>query len=221
MNAVTVLPAEVLLFDMDGTLVDSSEAVEAAWRRFASRTGLDAEAILAVSHGRPTVEVIEEFAPAGMDVASETARIEAEEIDRTEGIAEIAGAGVLLRSLDPARWAVVTSATGELARRRLATAGLPQPKVLVSADDITQGKPHPEGYLKAAEALGAAPGGAVVFEDAEAGLLAGRASGAATVVVGGHDGAAAEGLPRVPDLREVRVVRSGPGLEVRLPAAAR
>lgn len=220
MDTVTVLPAEALLFDMDGTLVDSSEAVEDAWRRFASRTGLDAEAILAVSHGRPTVEVIEEFAPAGMDVAAETARIEAEEIDRTEGIVEVAGAAALLRSLDPARWAVVTSATGELARRRLAAAGLPQPKVLVSADDVVRGKPLPEGYLKAAEALGAAPGASVVFEDAEAGLLAGRASGAATVVVGPYEGAAAEGLPRVPDLREVRVVGGGPGIEVRLSGAA-
>ncbi|WP_211253330.1 HAD-IA family hydrolase, partial [Glycomyces tenuis] len=177
-----MLPAEVLLFDMDGTLVDSSVAVEGAWRRFAARTGLDAEAILAVAHGRPTVEVIAEFAPPGMDVAAETARIEAEEIDRTEGIVEIAGAAALLESLDPDRWAVVTSATAELARRRLTTAGLPQPKVLVSADDITNGKPDPEGYRMAAEALGAAPGDAVVFEDAEAGLLAGRASGAATVV---------------------------------------
>ncbi|WP_051393163.1 HAD-IA family hydrolase [Glycomyces arizonensis] len=214
MDAVTVLSAEVLLFDMDGTLVDSSASVEDAWRRFAARTGLDAEAILAVAHGRPTVEVIAAFAPPGMDVAAEAARIEAEEVDRTEGIAEIAGAAALLGSLDPDRWAVVTSATTELARRRLAVVGLPQPQVLVSADDITNGKPNPEGYRMAAEALGASPASAVVFEDAEAGLLAGQGSGAATVVVGAYDGPAAEGLPRAADLRSVGTRSNGAGLEV-------
>lgn len=211
------LAAEVLLFDMDGTLVDSSAAVEGAWRRFAARTGLDAEAILAVAHGRPTVEVIAEFATPGMDVAAETARIEAEEVDRTEGIVAITGAAALLGPLDPDRWAVVTSATTQLARRRLATAGLPRPKVLVSADDVMRGKPDPEGYLAAAEALGSTGAEAVVFEDAEAGILAGRGSGATAVVVGGYDGPAARGLPRVPDLREVRVRSSGSGLEVVLP----
>ncbi|WP_460497406.1 HAD-IA family hydrolase [Glycomyces tarimensis] len=211
MNAAVELSAEVLLFDMDGTIVDSTVSVERAWNHFADRHGLQAEAILAVAHGRPTVEVVGMFATPGMDVEAEAARIESEEIDRTEGITEVPGSGVLLNSLDPARWAVVTSATRALTVKRLAVAGLPQPRVLVAADDVTEGKPSPQGYRMAAEALGADAGAAVVFEDAEAGLLAARASGAATVVVGGHEGPAAEGLPRIADMRAVRVTGDGAG----------
>lgn len=214
MDTPTELRARVLLFDMDGTLVDSAEVVEDCWRRFAARHGLDAEAILAVSSGRPTVEVIEQFATPGMDPAAETARIEDEEMDRTEGIREVPGAGRLLASLEPGRWAVVTSAPRELARRRLVAAGLPVPAVLVGADDVSAGKPDPQGYRMAAKALGAGAGEAVVFEDAEAGLLAGRAAGAATVVVGAYAGEAAAGLPRVADLSGARVVADGADLRV-------
>ena len=214
MDAPTELRAQVLLFDMDGTLVDSAAIVEDCWRRFASRHGLDAGAILAVSSGRPTIEVIAQFATPGMDPAAETARIEREELDRTEGIREIPGSRRLLESLDPGRWAVVTSAPRELARRRLVAAGLPVPQVLVGADDVTAGKPDPQGYRMAAEALGADPGEAVVFEDAEAGLLAGRAAGAAAVVVGGRTGGAADGLPRLADFRGVTVTAAGSRLRV-------
>lgn len=220
MEAAVELSAEVLLFDMDGTIVDSTTSVVRAWSRFADRYGMDADAILSVAHGRPTVEVVAMFAPPGMDVAAEATRIEAEEIDRTDGIVEVQGAKALLESLDPARWAVVTSATRALTVKRMAATGLPHPKVLVAADDVTDGKPHPEPYLMAAEALGVDAASAVVFEDAEAGLRSALAAGTVPVVVGGHDGPAAEGLARVPDLRGVRVVRDGPGLEVRLPLAA-
>lgn len=216
MDAAVELSAEVLLFDMDGTIVDSTASVVRAWTGFAARNGLEAAAILAVAHGRPTVEVIAQFAPPGMDVAAEAARIESEEIDRTDGITEVPGAAVMLESIDPARWAVVTSATRELTVKRLAVAGLPQPRVLVAADDVTRGKPDPQPYLMAAEALGFEAKSAVVFEDAEAGLLSARAAGAAAIVVGAHAGPAAEGLPRVPDLRKVRATADGPGYKVTL-----
>lgn len=212
----SVLTGAVLLFDMDGTLVDSTASVERAWTRFAARHGLDAAAILAVAHGRPTIEVVAEFAPAGVDAKAETDRIEAEEIDRTDGISEIPGAAALLGSLDPARWAVVTSATRALTLRRLAAVGVPLPKVLVAADDVTNGKPHPQPYLMAAKALGYEAAEAVVFEDAPAGLESARAAGAAAVVVGGYRGEAAAGLPRVPDLQGVRVAAEGAVLTVSL-----
>ncbi|WP_197717331.1 HAD-IA family hydrolase [Glycomyces terrestris] len=215
--AGSVLAASVLLFDMDGTLVDSTASVERAWGRFADRHGLDAAAILAVAHGRPTIEVVADFAPRGVDVVAETDRIEAEEIDRTDGISEVPGAAALLGSLDPSRWAVVTSATRALTLKRLAAVGIPLPKVLVAADDVTRGKPHPQPYMLAARALGYDATAAVAFEDAPAGLTSATEAGAATVVVGGYRGEAAAGLPRVPDLTGVRVVQVGPGLEVRLP----
>jgi sugar-phosphatase len=210
----SVLTGAVLLFDMDGTLVDSTASVERAWTRFAGRHGLEAAAILAVAHGRPTIEIVAEFAPPGVDAVAETDRIEAEEIDRTDGISEIPGAAALLKSLDPARWAVVTSATRALTLRRLAAVGVPLPKVLVAADDVTSGKPHPQPYLMAAKALGFDAAEAVVFEDAPAGLVSAKAAGAAPVVVGGYAGQEAEGLPRIPDFTAVRVDREGPHLSV-------
>ncbi|MDA1360085.1 HAD-IA family hydrolase [Glycomyces luteolus] len=212
----SVLTASVLLFDMDGTLVDSTASVERAWGRFADRHGLEASAILAVAHGRPTIEVVAEFAPHGVDVVAETDRIEAEEIDRTDGISEIPGAAALLRGLDRDRWAVVTSATRALTVRRLAAVGIPLPKILVAADDVTKGKPHPQPYMLAAKALGFDATEAVVFEDAPAGLASARAAGAATVVVGDYKGEAADGLPRVADMLSVAVSPNGSGLSVTL-----
>ncbi|MFC3494745.1 HAD-IA family hydrolase [Glycomyces rhizosphaerae] len=212
----SVLTASLLLFDMDGTLVDSTASVERAWGRFADRHGLEASAILAVAHGRPTIEVVAEFAPRGVDVVAETDRIEAEEIDRTDGISEIPGAAALLHGLDRDRWAVVTSATRALTTRRLAAVGIPLPKILVAADDVTKGKPHPQPYMLAAKALGFDASEAVVFEDAPAGLNSARAAGAATVVVGDYKGEAAEGLPRVPDLLSVTVSPNDSGMTVTL-----
>jgi sugar-phosphatase len=200
----TRLSAGAVLFDMDGTLVDSTKIVERTWRGFADRHGIDPELVLAVAHGRPTRDTVAVFAVEGVDVAAETARIQAQEVDDIEGIVEIPGAADLLASLDPGRWAVVTSAGTELALRRMGGAGLPLPRVLVSADDVTAGKPDPEGYHRAAERLGVTPASAVVFEDTEAGLAAARGAGTTPVVVGDHVGPATEGLARVPDLRSVR-----------------
>ncbi|MEV6930497.1 HAD-IA family hydrolase [Dactylosporangium sp. NPDC051485] len=197
--------AAALLFDMDGTLVDSTAVVERTWRRFADQHRLDLGRILAVSHGRRTEETVAEFAPAGVDVAAEARRIVAHEVADTEGIVAVPGAAELLASLPTGGWALVTSAGRALAEARMAAAGLPVPSVVVSADDVTTGKPSPEGYLTAAGRLGVAPQQAVVFEDAEAGLLAACASGARTVVVGGCAAPVTSGLERVADLRDVRI----------------
>jgi len=171
------LPATALLFDMDGTLVDSTAIVEKIWRRFAQRYQLDAATILADSHGRRTEETVAMFAPAGVQVAEEAARITAEEIADTDGIIEIAGASRLLAALPAESWAVVTSASRALAITRLTAAGLPIPAVLISAEDVTRGKPHPEGYLAAAKALNANPVDCIAFEDAAAGMTAVHAAG--------------------------------------------
>lgn len=202
-----VLTARILLFDMDGTLVDSTAVVERTWHRFAARHGLDGAAVIADAHGRPTAETVARHLPAGADVTAETARIVAAEVSDVDGIVPVPGAAELISDLPAGSWAVVTSAGRELAERRMAAAGLKLPRVVVSADDVRCGKPDPEGYLRAAELLGATAEEAVVFEDAAAGLLAARSSGASPVVVGGHDGPAATGLPRVEDLRSVTTTR--------------
>ena len=74
-------------------------------------------------------------------------------------------------------WAVVTSADIRLATARLAVAGI-EPPVLVTAEDITNGKPDPDAFLRAAALLGVPIGRCLVVEDSEPGVAAGRASGA-------------------------------------------
>ena len=87
------------------------------------------------------------------------------------------GAATLLRSIPDGRWAVVTSGSRLLASARLSFCGLPVPKVLVTADDVVNGKPDPEPYLKGAEQLGFQPADCLVIEDAPAGIQSARAGG--------------------------------------------
>lgn len=207
------LVAAGVLFDMDGTLVDSTVVVEAMWGAFALAHGLDRDVLIPASHGRQTIDTIRDFLPE-LDPA-EQERLEqeftAEEVVRTDGIVEIPGAAALVRRLIDASapTAVVTSATRELATARMLAAGVPVPEVMITPEDITRGKPDPEGYLHAAARLGVPIQECVVFEDAPAGLSAAVASGGRVVVVGGHESEATVGLARVPDFTGVHVRRIG------------
>jgi mannitol-1-/sugar-/sorbitol-6-phosphatase len=151
-------------------------ASSAPWRLWAERHRLDIEALLAISHGRQNHETIRMIAPH-LETPEEIAFLVRTEEECREGIAAVPGARALLDSLARARWAVVTSAWRTLAELRLQCAGLPLPKVLVTADDVTRSKPHPDGYLAAASRLGVAPSACVVIEDAPAGIEAARAAG--------------------------------------------
>jgi mannitol-1-/sugar-/sorbitol-6-phosphatase len=170
-----------VLFDMDGTLVDSSSCVESTWRMWAGKHGVDIDALLRISHGRQNHETIRLIAPH-LETPEEIAFLVQTEEDCHEGIVEVRGARALIESLNAhvnatARWAVVTSAWRTLAEKRLRLAGLPIPGVLITSDDISHSKPHPEGYLLAAERLGVAPADCLVIEDAHAGIEAARAAG--------------------------------------------
>ncbi len=203
------LTAAAALFDMDGTLVDSTALVESLWERFCVEQGVDVETLLAYSHGRRTPDIVARFlpdaSPAGR--AAVSAELEARELAVTDGIVQVPGAAALLATL-PVPWAVVTSAPRELAVRRMAAAGLPVTSVLVPADDLEHGKPHPEGYLRAAALLGVPPSSCVAFEDAEPGVRSALEAGARVVVVGDLDTALTRRLDRVPDLRAVRILAS-------------
>ncbi len=175
-----VYECDAVLFDMDGTLVDSREIVERMWIRWADEHGLSREAILAVAHGRRTLETMQLVAPH-LATPEEAARLDALEALEDGGEVAVPGAAALLASLPAHRWAVATSAGGELALRRIVGVGLPAPTVLIGADMVVDGKPHPEGYRRAAASLGVAPDRCVVFEDTPAGVQAGRAAGATVI----------------------------------------
>lgn len=165
-----------ILFDMDGTLVDSTACVEKVWREWAVSRGVDPTAVLAVAHGRQNPEVLRLVAPQ-LNTPEEQALLKSADEACQEGIVAVPGAGALLAALPQDHWAIVTSAWRTLAKARLSLVGLPVPGVMVTADDTVHGKPHPEGYLQAAERLGVDPGRCLVIEDSHAGIAAGQAAG--------------------------------------------
>ncbi|OMI90354.1 phosphatase [Streptomyces sp. M1013] len=178
------LHAQALLFDNDGTLVSSLASVRRCWTRWAVEYGITAERFGQVElHGRPAAEIAADLLPAEV-VAEAVARIEQMEVEDVPngGVHLLPGTSAFLDALPADRWAVVTSATRRLAEARLDAVGI-LPKTLVAADDITRGKPDPEPYLLGARALGVDPADCVVFEDAPAGLQAGRAAGMRTVAL--------------------------------------
>lgn len=172
---------DAALFDIDGTLVDSTPVVEQAWRVWAAQFGLDADAILRVSHGRRSQDTVADFV-AEPERAAALEVLDDYEMTHFDGIVALPGAAQLLGSIPADRWASVTSGGAELMRRRLASAGVPVPGILVAAEDVAAGKPNPEGYLLGASRLGVDAARCVVFEDAPAGIAAGKAAG--SVVVG-------------------------------------
>ncbi|WP_330295490.1 HAD-IA family hydrolase [Streptomyces sp. NBC_00503] len=206
---------DALLFDNDGTLVSSMESVFRCWARWAREYGITEEAFAAVElNGRPAAEIIAELLPEEVR-AGALARIEALEVeDVAGGVVLLPGTKELLSALPAGRWAVVTSATRPLAEARLREAGIDFPE-MVAADDITRGKPDPEPFLLAAARLGVDPARCVVFEDAPAGLAAGRAAGMTTVALTTtHTAAELEADVVVRDLSAVSVLVGAEGVRV-------
>jgi len=171
-----------VLSDLDGVLVDSAAVIEQTWRGFADRHGLDPDEVVAAGHGRRSIDLIRLVAPH-LDAEIEAANVEREEIAQTTGLRPLPGARELVDAVPAERFAIVTSGSRALALARLRAAGLPVPAVLVTAEEVDDGKPHPAGYLRAAELLGVDPAHSVVLEDAPAGVEAGRAAGMTVIAV--------------------------------------
>ena len=169
-----------LLFDLDGVLVDSTPAVSRVWTKWALSHGFDPEETVRLAHGRPSVATIRDLLP-NADFEAENEVVLRGEIEDTDGVVPLPGARELLDSLPPDRWAIVTSCSRPLAEVRLRAAGLPIPQRLLTSDDVVNGKPDPEPYRKGAALLGVAAQKCLVFEDAPAGVRAGKAAGALVV----------------------------------------
>ena len=170
------------LFDCDGVLVDSDASIRRSFVRWATPHGIDGNALFEASRGRRSVDSIGAAAPH-LDYELEEKRFEELELDDAPTVSALPGAREIC-SMPDLRWAVVTSGVRRLASARLAAAAIEPPPVVVAGDDLTFGKPHPEGYLLAAERLGVAPECCVVVEDADAGIAAGLAAGCHVIAVG-------------------------------------
>ena len=180
---MAVLHGKRILFDIDGTLVDSTATVERSWGIWAKEYGADYQEVLKVCHGTRTEDTVARFV-ASQQRAAATARLLAlQELADLDGVVALPGARQLLDALPHGHWAAVTSGPRSLMAARLAAAGLPDPKLLIGAEDVSSGKPSPEGYLKAAAALGFEARECLVVEDAPAGVGAGRAAGAQVLAV--------------------------------------
>ena len=166
-----------VLFDLDGVLVDSTPAVSRVWTKWAQRHGFVAEEVVRQAHGRPSIATIRELLP-NADHEAENRAVEHDEIEDVDGVVPLPGALELLHSLPADRWAIATSCTRTLALVRIRAAGLPEPKHLITSNDVLHGKPSPEPYLRAATSLGADPMRCLVVEDAPAGIRSGKAAGA-------------------------------------------
>lgn len=171
---------DAVLFDMDGTLIDSTPSVERSWVTWAAEHGLDPR-LLDGNHGVPAAQIIATVLPADR-VPGALARIVELEVADVDGILVLPGATEALRTLGRA-CAIVTSCTRVLAQARIAATDLPAPEVVVTADDVITGKPDPAPYLLGARLLGVDPARCLVVEDAPSGLVAGSLAGAATLAV--------------------------------------
>lgn len=202
--AVQTFRTQAILFDNDGVLVDSHPQVVAAWSETAQRFGLPVERLIVEAVGVPSLATLGRYLD-GDELHVADQHLEALEIEYATQTEPLAGALELLASIPDGRWTIATSATTALAIARWTGAGIPYPDRVITADDVTHGKPHPEPFLRGAELLGVEPGDVIVFEDSPAGGNAGLAAGATVIAVGDQPWEH-EPHARVTDLTEVSVV---------------
>ncbi|HEX5839992.1 MAG TPA: HAD family hydrolase [Anaerolineales bacterium] len=180
---MSTLKCKAILFDLDGTLVDSATRVQRLWLDWSRKHDIDPHFLLEVMHGRRADETIRIVAPH-LSLQEEFQALEEEEILDMDGVRPYPRARELLSQLSARQWAIVTSGTRRVAGARMAHVGLPAPAVFITADDVTRGKPAPNGYLLAARRLELDPAECVVIEDAPAGIQAGKAAGMRVIAVG-------------------------------------
>jgi sugar-phosphatase len=176
------LQCQAILFDLDGTLIESTGFIEQLWQNWGTRHGISPKRISEVMHGRRAGEIISLVAPH-LPLKEEVYALETDEINNMAGMRVYPGARELLNALHPKQWAIVTSGSLRVASARLNYAKLPTPEVFVTGGDVKTGKPSPEGFLLAASRLGVRPSECIVVEDAPAGVQAGKAAGMKVIAI--------------------------------------
>jgi sugar-phosphatase len=179
---VPTFHVNAILFDLDGVLLDSTPSGSRIWTAWANQHHLDPAYVVHIGHGRPTVETVRLVAPH-LDAPHQAELIEQAEIADVAGLEVLPGARALLAALPPDRYTIVTSGGRRLATTRLHAVGLPIPPTMITASDITRGKPDPQPYLAGAAALGFDPRTCLVFEDAPSGIRAAHAAGATVIAL--------------------------------------
>jgi sugar-phosphatase len=214
---MTTWRVDGILFDLDGTLVDSAGSVERSWRQLADRIGRPWPEVQPHIHGVPVPQVMAMLEPDMPPERIEELRafmVESESTD-TVGVVAQPSAVELLTALPPDRVAIVTSGGVRLATARITAAGLLTPAVFVTADDVSIGKPDPAPYLKGAELLGFPPDRCLVVEDAPAGVASARAAGCP--VIGVLTTHVALDAPSVRSLADIAFVEVDGAIEVSIP----
>ena len=174
---------EAFLFDLDGTLVDSNGIVERVMEAWCQQNGVSYSEIKDSNHGSRSVDTVAAVAPH-LDAVQAAADIEAGERAKLADLREIEGARSFLSQVPQGRWGIATSSYLLTAKAKLRAASITIPSVLVAADGVLEGKPHPEAYLKASMELGYRPEDCLVFEDSETGVRSALNAGCRVFVVG-------------------------------------
>jgi sugar-phosphatase len=193
-----------LHLDCDGVLVDSHDAAAVAWNQWAKKWAPGFDFHRDVEHGRRIGDLVAELISDPSDVATAVAELTQQELDCATDVPAIPGAHQLLDACPSGSWAVVTSGNRALATARMASAGLPSAAVLVTSEDVENGKPFPDPYLIAAQRLQLSPARCAVFEDAPAGVEAARSAGVITIIGVGAAVTAAPVTLTVADMRGIR-----------------
>lgn len=201
---------EAVLFDSDGTLIDSTPAVERSWARWTAKFGVDPQGS---RHGVPVIEIVDEFIDPPRR-AEALADIRAYELSDVDGVVPMPGAAAALAAVDDAHSAIATSCDRDLMEVRLAASGLHAPRVVVTRTDVEHGKPAPDPWLLAARLLGAEPSRCLVVEDSQTGLDAARAAGCLTLALRTTSPQGLEADATATDLSHVRFVQDGDGVRV-------
>lgn len=215
-----IVETQGLLFDMDGVLISSIASVNRCWRRWAAHYGVPNADHVTIAHGTRATDIMLALRPefSAEDLQQGLRLIEDMEIADVADLQVLPGVRELLDSLPAERWTIVTSATRRLLLGRLNAANLPAPAHLIAADDVVNGKPHPEPYQKGAALLDFSPAQCIVVEDAPSGVGSGTAAGSRVLgVLGTHPaeelyGAGATWVAS--SLKGVRVTASAAALEL-------